>query len=133
MPINSLALTHVDYRKRVYRAMKYISRHIDSELTLEEVASSAALSPFHFHRIFYAVLGETVADFTRRLRVELAANRLLAKPCRDISSIALEGGFSGSQNFAKAFKRRFGVTASEYRKDRPVLGPVSKRETPVDF
>lgn len=108
----------IDYKARVYRAMDYVSRNIERDLSLEEIAATAAFSPFHFHRIFKAVAGENVAEFTRRLRLELAANRLLAYPRSDITSIALSCGFSSSQNFAKAFRQRYAASPSGYRRTR---------------
>lgn len=110
--------TTKEYQERVCRAMNFISRNIERELSLEEIAESAAFSRFHFHRIFKAVVGETVADFTRRLRLELAANRLLSAQFSDITTVALNCGFSSSQNFAKAFRQHFGVTPSQYRKSK---------------
>jgi AraC family transcriptional regulator len=110
--------TAMEYRKRVCHAMNYISRNINRELTLEEIAEVAAFSRFHFHRIFKAVVGETVAEFTRRLRIEMAANRLLSNQLEDITTIAMECGFSSSQNFAKAFRQRFGTTPSQFRKSK---------------
>lgn len=110
--------TLIDYKQRVCRAMNFISQNIERELSLEEIAATASFSMFHFHRIFKAVVGETVAGFTRRLRLELAANRLLSKPLEDITTIAIECGFSSSQNFAKAFRQHFEMTPSAYRKSK---------------
>jgi AraC family transcriptional regulator len=108
--------TAVDYRKRVCRAMNFISRNLARDLSLDEIATAAAFSPFHFHRIFRAVVGETVAAFTRRLRLEMAAGRLLAHPREEVTTIAMDCGFSSSQNFAKSFRRHFGTTPTAYRK-----------------
>ena len=110
--------TAMEYRKRVCQAMNYISQNIDRELSLEEIAGVAAFSRFHFHRIFKAVVGETVAQFTRRLRIEMAANRLLSNQFEDITTIAIECGFSSSQNFAKVFRQRFDMTPSQFRKSK---------------
>ncbi len=108
----------MDYRKRVCQAMNYISQNLDRNLSLEEIAEASAFSMFHFHRIFKAVVGETVAAFTRRLRLEMAANRLLSDQNTDITTIAIECGFSSSQNFAKVFKQHFGTTASQFRRSK---------------
>ncbi|MBP7009205.1 MAG: AraC family transcriptional regulator [Kiritimatiellae bacterium] len=108
--------TGLDYRQRVCRAMDFISANLGREPSLEEIAQAANFSVFHFHRIFSAVTGETVFGFLRRLRLERAANRLLADPRADITSVALECGFSSSQNFAKAFRARFGESPSEFRR-----------------
>ena len=107
--------TAMAYRKRVCKAMNYISRNLERDLSLEEIAGAAAFSMFHFHRIFKAVTGETVAGFTRRLRLELAANRLLSQRGEDITSVAMACGFSSSQNFARAFRAHFEMTPSDYR------------------
>ncbi|GGI71858.1 AraC family transcriptional regulator [Shewanella gelidii] len=106
------------YKIRVCAAMNYISQNLERDLSLDEIAEVAAFSKFHFHRIFKAVVGETVADFTRRLRLETAANRLLSNEFDDITTIAMECGFSSSQNFAKAFRQCFNITPSQYRKSK---------------
>ena len=110
--------TGLDYRQRVCRAMNYISENLERDVTLEEIAQAANFSAFHFHRIFSAATGETVFGFMRRLRLEWAANRLLGKPGEDITTVALECGFSSSQNFAKAFRARFGTSPSAFRKSK---------------
>lgn len=108
-------LTRIDYKRRVYKAMNHISRNIDRDLSLTELADIAAFSPFHFHRIFKAIVGENVAEFSRRLRMDLAVNRLLADPEKDVGSIASSCGYSSPQNFAKAFKKAYGVSPTGFR------------------
>ena len=105
-----------DKRKPVFKAMDYISQNLCLNPTLEDIARSVALSSFHFHRLFRAQVGETVAEFTRRLRMERAANWLLAYPQADITGLALRVGFSSSQNFAKAFRLHFSVSPGEFRR-----------------
>ena len=107
----------MEYKRRVCLAMNFISQNLDKELSLEEIAETAAFSMFHFHRIFKAVVGETVSEFTRRQRIELAANRLISNH-DNITGIAIDCGFSSSQNFAKAFRQHFGMTPSAYRKSK---------------
>ena len=102
--------TTVDYHRRVCRAMNYISHHVQDNISLEDVAKEASFSPYHVHRIFKAVVGETVAEFTRRVRLEAAANHLVFYADTDITSIAMDFGFSSSQNFAKAFRAQFGYS-----------------------
>ena len=115
---NLMRQTAMDYRKRICQAMNYISRNLDRDLSLEEIAAAASFSKFHFHRIFKVVVGETVAVFTRRLRIEMAANRLLENESENITTIAMACGFSSSQNFAKAFRQRFDMTPSQFRKSK---------------
>lgn len=104
-----------EYVARINRVIDHIENHLDEELTLERLAEVALFSRYHFHRIFGAMVGETLGQFIQRLRVEKAATLLLANPKKSITTIALECGFSGSAAFARAFKTSYGVTASEWR------------------
>ena len=65
-------LANADYVARVNRAVDYITAHLDQPLPLEEVARAACFSPYHFHRIFRALIGETLAAFVKRVRLERA-------------------------------------------------------------
>ena len=120
--------TGLDYRQRICRAMNFISGNLDRDLSLEEIARAASFSAFHFHRIFSAATGETVFEFVRRLKLEWAANRLLSDPRRDITTVAMDCGFSSSQNFAKAFRARFGTSPSAFRKSKRGNGESKGRD-----
>ncbi len=93
-----------EYRARINRVLDYIEHHLDEALTLEVLADVASFSPFHFHRIFSALTGETLGRFILRVRVEKAAGRLIDNPRASITEIALDCGFSGSAAFARAFR-----------------------------
>ena len=58
----------MDYVERTNRAIDYIVRNLDGALRLEDVARVACFSPFHFHRVFHALLGETLNQFVKRQR-----------------------------------------------------------------
>jgi AraC family transcriptional regulator len=104
-----------DYLARIHRAQDYIERHLSEELVLELVARAAHFSPFHFHRVFSAVVGETLYQFILRLRLERAASTLLQNRDRSVTEVALDCGFSSSATFARAFKAEYGMSASEWR------------------
>ncbi|MBD3237570.1 MAG: helix-turn-helix domain-containing protein [Candidatus Eisenbacteria bacterium] len=104
-----------EYVARINRVIDYIEVHLGEELPLSRLAKVAYFSPFHFHRIFRAFVGETVGQFLRRVRLERAASRLVYSPDVPITEIALDCGFSGSETFARAFRDAFGMTASEWR------------------
>ncbi len=104
-----------EYARRINRVMNHISANYASELTLEELAGVACFSPYHFHRIFRALTGETLGSFIRRVRLEKAAKRLIFDRKQPITEIALDHGFSSSQNFAKAFKLHFGISPTQAR------------------
>ncbi len=104
-----------DYIARINRVIDHIYANLDKEITLVELAKVAAFSPYHFHRIFGAMVGESLFRFIARLRVEKAANRLLLSPKQSVTEIALDCGFSSSAVFARQFKDRFGMSATEWR------------------
>ncbi len=109
-----------DYRRRILTVQLHIQDHLDGELTVEELARVAALSPFHFHRIFRAMVGETVAEYVRRLRLESAAFRLRTDG-EDIVDIALGAGYSSHEAFTRAFRKRFGIAPTRFRSDQPIV------------
>lgn len=124
-----------DYVARINRVIDFVQDNLGQELGVERLAAVAQLSPFHFHRIFRAMVGEPLGQFVRRLRLERAARRLCEAPDRSITEIALDTGFASPASFAKAFRERFGVSASEWRERRKNGQSMSKdgnAETVVD-
>ena len=89
-----------EYTARINRVIDYIEANIAKDLSLGELAQVAQFSPFHFHRIFSAMVGETLNEFIWRIRVEKAADRLITNPKKSVTEIAFECGFSGSSTFA---------------------------------
>jgi AraC family transcriptional regulator len=119
--------THDVYRHRVDQIVDYITDNLNETLDLSHLAVLSHFSPYHFHHIFKAVMGETPQDFINRLRLERAANLLLKTNNLSITQIALKCGFSSSSTFARAFKKHFGISASSYARayadnpDRPIF------------
>jgi AraC family transcriptional regulator len=104
-----------EYERRVNRVVDHIRAHLADELTLDRLAQVAAFSPFHFHRVFVAVTGETLNDHVRRIRLERAASALLMRPDQQVIEVALQHGFASPAAFARAFKARFGMSAGQWR------------------
>jgi AraC family transcriptional regulator len=95
-------------------AIDHVVTHLREPLRLDAVARVARFSPFHFHRIFQALVGETPADFVRRLRLERAL-LAMAQPKRpSLAAIAVGCGFASSSDFSRAFRQRFGVPPSAF-------------------
>jgi len=103
-----------DYIERVNRAIDHIVRHLDQPLPLEDVARVAYFSPFHFHRIFRTMVGETLSQFVKRLRLERALYLLSHHPKKRLTDVALECGFSSSSDFSRSFRQRYGVPPSAF-------------------
>jgi AraC family transcriptional regulator len=95
--------------------MDYIERHIGDDLSLEALAEVANFSKYHFHRIFFAMTGETLFHFIQRVRLEKAAGLLVMDTSVPITTVGYDCGFASPQSFAKSFKERYGVSASKWR------------------
>ena len=107
-----------EYTARMHRVLEYIDRQLDQQLELDTLAKVANFSSFHFHRLFNAWFGETLGDYVRRRRLEMAALRLVAQPRLPVLQVALSVGFGSTEAFARAFKTRFGSTPTKWRKSQ---------------
>ena len=104
------------YTARINRVMDHIDAHLGETLDLEALAGVARFSPFHFHRVFQSLTGETVAERVRRRRLEVAAGRLLTQPDATALCIALDVGFNSAEAFTRAFRGHFGITPTAWRR-----------------
>ena len=107
------------YLDRVNRAIDFVLRHLDQPLKLETVARAACFSPFHFHRIFRLLVGESLHEFVKRVRLERAlclmsqANWATRRQ-PSLTDIAFACGFASSSDFARCFKARYEVPPSRF-------------------
>lgn len=114
------------YRARIDAVIMYMHDHMQEKMVLNDLATTAGFSAFHFHRLFSAFIGETPQQFLNRIRLERAANMLAKYSGYSITQIAISCGFSSSSAFARSFKNHFRMSANEYRKaeSRPALPDV---------
>jgi AraC family transcriptional regulator len=96
----------------------HIDRHLDQKLDLATLAEVAHFSPFHFHRLFGALMSEPLGDYLRRRRLEVAATRLRAQQRVPVLDIALGVGFGSAEAFTRAFRARFSCSPTQWRKSK---------------
>jgi len=113
------------YIEQINRVQDYIENHIDEPLTIKGLSQIANFSEYHFQRIFGVVTGENLYGFIKRIRLEKAAYMLLADKERTIIDIAMSVGFSSQASFAKAFKSKYSISASNYRKINGLVNEVN--------
>lgn len=107
--------TKNEYEKAVNKVMDYIQAHLAEAIDLQKLSDIACVSPYHFHRIFFSVIGENVGEYILRLRMEYAAG-ILVNSSLTLTEIADRIGYQTAQSLSKAFKKHFGVSPSEYKK-----------------
>ena len=105
------------YARVVQHAIEHVASHLDEALELQAIAKRACVSPFHFHRVFRGMVGETLVELGRRLRMERAAWRLLHTD-KPITVIAFDAGYETHEAFSRAFRLSYAEAPSAFRRRR---------------
>ena len=101
---------------RIERALQYIESNLENSLTLEQVAAAAAVSRYHFHRVFADNVGYTVGDYIRLQRMKRAAFQLAFHGEKPITEIAFDACYSTPEAFSKAFRKATGLSPTAFRR-----------------
>ena len=103
-----------DYQDRLSRVTAYIHDHLAEDLGLDQLAEIAHLSPYHWHRVYHAMNGETIAATIRRLRLHRASG-YLANTQQPVAHVARLCGYPNVQSFTRAFGTAYGMGPTQYR------------------
>lgn len=106
--------TQSEYYKSVNKALDYINDHLKETITIDTLAGITNISPYHFHRIFKAVIGENISQYIQRLRLEYVAYQLRTSST-SLEILAEATGYQSTQSLSKAFKKRFEIPPSIYK------------------
>jgi AraC family transcriptional regulator len=106
--------TRTDYAIRLERVVMWLADHMDDALDLNRLAEVACMSPYHFHRVYHAMQGESAAETVRRLRLHRAAVELITGE-QPVPRIARRAGYGSQAAFTRAFKAAYGVPPARYR------------------
>ncbi len=118
---STAVLEKTDSIFNIMNVYDYIDEHLCEEITLNDLASIAGLSPNYFSHLFKKNNGISLWDYITAKRIEKAINILQHNRELTILEIALECGFNNTTNFNKAFKKQKCLTPSEYRKNPTLL------------
>lgn len=105
------------YQQSLNRVLEYIEQHLDTKIDLTTLAEISNFSPYHFHKITRALLGEPIGSYIIRIRMEAAA-KLIRYSQLKLETIAYNIGFETPSSLSKAFKNHFGISPSDYRKNK---------------
>ncbi|MCB8821515.1 AraC family transcriptional regulator [Microvirga rosea] len=122
--------TRLDYGRRVVSVIDYIADHLDGDVSLERLADIACFSPYHFHRIYRSITGETVAETVRRLRLQRAAKEL-ARSAYPIERIARRAGYGSVEAFTRAFGADHGEPPGAFRARFTPFRPFGNGDDPM--
>lgn len=104
------------YENRLRRVSDYIHDHLDEDLDMDRLAEIACMSSYHWHRIYRAIHGETLAATVKRLRLHRAAGDIVRSDLA-VSDIARRSGYPNIQSFNRIFKSVYGMPPARYRKE----------------
>jgi AraC family transcriptional regulator len=104
------------YEDRLLRVLDHIHDNPAGDLSLDALADVAAMSRFHWHRVFHAMTGETAAQAVRRIRLHRAAVWLVQTDM-DLAEIATRAGYGSPRSLARAFALQYGRSPAAFRKD----------------
>ncbi len=107
-------LAQSDYAKRINRVIDHVLQNLDLRVNLEQLAEVANFSPYHFHRIFKDVTGETLNAFVTRVRLERALYLLSHAPTKQIQEVAETCGFSSHSDFTRRFRTHYGTAPRRF-------------------
>ncbi|GEP62713.1 helix-turn-helix transcriptional regulator [Clostridium beijerinckii] len=122
----------MNYDACIKKSIEYIENNLNKKIQLKELADKAFLSKYHFHRVFHSVVGEPVAEYIRKKRLEEAANELLTTENK-IIDIALKYQFSNQESFTRAFKKLYGIPPKEFRKNKINLTTIHSRKNSTTY
>lgn len=119
------------YEDRILRVVRYVHQNPAGDLSLDKLADIAAMSRFHWHRVFHAMMGETCADMVRRVRLH-QASLMLVQGVEPVAEIAARVGYPTPQSFGRAFRAAYGQTPLAFRKEGVPLVALRQMK-PEDF
>lgn len=111
--------------KRMADSLQFIENNLESELKIDQVATVACMSKFHYQRMFSMLTGVTVAEYIRRRRLTLAAQELTHSN-RKVIDVALRFGYETPESFSKAFRKIHGISPSAVRQNSQQLKAFPK-------
>ncbi len=113
------------YEDRILRVVDHIHDNPTGDLSLDALADVAAMSRFHWHRIYQAMTGETLAQTVRRMRLHRAACWLVQRDW-PIAEVAKRAGYPNLQSFTRTFGEAYGMSPGAFRQRGELRSPLQQ-------
>lgn len=124
--------TKDEYLQAVYRVIYHIEKHYGDDLSVELLSKIARFSKYHFHRVFHSIVGMSMGEYIRMVRLQESSSKLRSDV--SVTEVALKSGYETHASFAKAFKVRFGLSPKEFsKKTKEQKGYIMIEPKIVDF
>lgn len=104
----------MNWVKRINDAIDLIERKVTESINMEEISRVAYSFPYHFQRMFYMLTGMTVAEYSRKRKLTLAAHELASSSAKVID-VAIKYGYDSPESFSKAFQKIHGIAPSKVK------------------
>ncbi|MGI6108764.1 MAG: AraC family transcriptional regulator [Eubacteriaceae bacterium] len=104
---------HMQYQEAMQKCRDYITEHLDSRISAQDLADLCGYSLYHFCHVFRACFDMAPGEYIRKQKLKAAAADI--RSGAGITETALASGFDTPSGFSKAFKREFGISAQQYR------------------
>ena len=117
---------------RLNKAIVFIENNLSEKLSLEIISKEVNSSPFHFHRLFKIIVGETLQNFINRYRIEKAASILIHQKEKSITDVAINVGFDSLSSFSKSFKNFYGISPKKFKTESVYkFSQINKTESKI--
>lgn len=117
---NRLTMKKSEKDIHVEKTAAYIHQHFQQKITLDDISSALAISKFYLSRLFKEVTGTTVMDYVMDCRLNNVKYELEMNPKKVLHDVAVESGFESPAHFSRFFKKKVGITPSQYRRRKGV-------------
>lgn len=110
----------MEWMDSISKAISFIENNITEDLSIEDIAAEAFISPYYFQKAFAMLCGFTVSEYIRQRRLTLAGSELVSSDDK-IIDIAIKYGYESPDSFTKAFTRFHGVTPTAVRREGAII------------
>jgi AraC-like DNA-binding protein len=107
-------------RHPIQEVVRFVTENYSQDIPLEQGADIAGMAPAYFSHLFKKVTGRTFIEFQHEVRIDRAME-LIRRGDHSITEIAYQVGFRHLSHFIRTFKKRTGLTPSEYKKSFAVI------------